>query len=141
MDREWQRDDFVISTDRDRLDVEFVHHFLSTAYWALGRSLETVTHSLENSLNFGLYKADKQIGFARLVTDYATFAWLADVFVVPEYRGAGLGKWMVETITTLDDLRGLGRWLLATRDAHELYRRFGFTNLTEPDRWMEQCNG
>ena len=141
MGREWNRQDFVISTDRDRLDVEFIHRFLSTnAYWALGRTLETVMRSLENSLNFGLYTEDKQIGFARVVTDYATFAWLADVFVIPEYRGKELGKWLIETITSVPELKGLRRWLLATRDAHELYRQFGFNNLKEPERWMERRN-
>ena len=139
--REWSRDDYVISTDRQRLDLEFIHNFLSTnAYWAIGRSKDTVTRSIENSLNFGLFNSDKQIGFARVVTDYATFAWLADVFVVPEHRGAGLGKWLVETITSVKELQGLRRWLLATRDAHDLYRQFGFNNLAEPDRWMEQRN-
>jgi len=137
--REWHRADYLISTDRQRLDVEFIHNFLSRdAYWAPGRSLETVTRSIENSLNFGLYKADNQIGFARVVTDYATFAWLGDVFVVPEHRGEGLGKWLIESITSVRELGGLRRWLLATRDAHDLYRQFGFTNLSEPERWMEK---
>jgi GNAT superfamily N-acetyltransferase len=102
--------------------------------------MDIVTRSIENSLNFGLYKADKQIGFARVVTDYATFAWLGDVFVVPEHRGEGLGKWLIESITSVQELVGLRRWLLATRDAHDLYRQFGFTNLSEPDRWMERRN-
>jgi GNAT superfamily N-acetyltransferase len=139
--REWRRDDYLISTDRQRLDVEFIHNFLSTnAYWALGRSKDTVTRSIENSLNFGLFKSDKQIGFARVVTDYATFAWLADVFVTPEHRGAGLGKWLIETITSVKELQGLRRWILATRDAHDLYRQFGFTSLSKPGRWMELDN-
>ena len=137
--REWRRDDYLISTDRQRLDVDFIHHFLSrNAYWALGRTRETVTRSIDNSLNFGLFKTDTQIGFARVVTDYATFAWLADVFVVPEQRGAGLGKWLIETITSTEELQGFRRWLLATRDAHDLYRQFGFNNLGDPDRWMER---
>lgn len=140
--REWRRADYLISTDRQRLDVEFIHNFLSThAYWAFGRSRETVTRSIDNSLCFGLFKSDKQVGFARVVTDYATFAWLADVFVIPEHRGEGLGKWLIESITSVQELGGLRRWLLATRDAHDLYRQFGFTNLSEPDRWMEQRNG
>jgi GNAT superfamily N-acetyltransferase len=137
--REWQRGDYLISTDRSRLDIEFIHQFLSTnAYWAIGRSLESVTRSIDNSLNFGLFKSDQQIGFARIVTDYATFAWLADVFVIPEYRGSGLGKWLIATITSIEELSGLRRWLLATRDAHDLYRQFGFNNLSEPHRWMER---
>ena len=139
--REWCRDDYLISTDRQRLNEEFIHNFLSTnAYWAFGRSKETVTRSIDNSLNFGLFKSDKQIGFARVVTDYATFAWLADVFVTPEHRGAGLGKWLIETITSVNELKELRRWVLATRDAHDLYRQFGFTNLSNPSLWMEIYN-
>ena len=102
--------------------------------------MDIVRRSIENSLNFGLYKGDKQIGFARVVTDFATFAWLADVFVIPDHRGAGLGKWLIETITSLHELKGLRRWLLATRDAHGLYHQFGFNNLSEPGRWMELYN-
>jgi GNAT superfamily N-acetyltransferase len=139
--RDWRRDDYLITTDRQKLDVEFIHHFLSHhAYWAVGRTLETVTRSIDNSLNFGLFKLENQIGFARVVTDYATFAWLGDVFVVPEHRRAGLGKWLIQTITSVEELKGLRRWLLATRDAHDLYRQFGFNTLSEPDRWMEQRN-
>ncbi|PWT92776.1 MAG: GNAT family N-acetyltransferase [Blastocatellia bacterium] len=141
MPGEWVLSEFTISTDRDRLDVNFIHQFLTNhAYWALGRSLDTVTRSVDNSLNFGLYSGNKQIGFARVVTDYATFAWLADVFVLPEYRGKGLGKWLIETISSVEELQGFRRWLLATHDAHGLYRQFGFNNLSEPDRWMEKRN-
>lgn len=141
MSREWRRDDYLISTDNALLDLEFIYEFLSqNAYWALGRSRDVVTRSLKNSLNFGLYKSGKQIGFARVVTDLATFAWLADVFVTPEHRANKLGEWLVGTITSLEEIKGLRRWVLATRDAHELYRKFGFTNLREPDRWMERRN-
>src|SRR5512138_43190 len=139
MSQQWLRDDYVISTDNDQLDIPFIHKFLSTtAYWSQGRSLAIVERSLNNSLNFGLYKLTRQIGFARVVTDYSTFAWLADVFVLPEHRGQGLGKWLIEVITSHAELQGLRRWVLATRDAHELYRKFGFTNLLQPDRWMER---
>lgn len=139
MSQQWLRDDYVISTDNDQLDIPFIHKFLSTtAYWSQGRSLAIVERSLNNSLNFGLYKSTRQIGFARVVTDYSTFAWLADVFVLPEHRGQGLGKWLIEVITSHAELQGLRRWVLATRDAHELYRKFGFTNLLQPDRWMER---
>jgi GNAT superfamily N-acetyltransferase len=138
---DWARDEFVITTDTDRLDLEFIHGFLSTkAYWAIGRSFEVVERAIENSLNFGLFKGEEQIGFARVVTDYATFAWLADVFIVDEYRGRGLGAWLIEVITSHEQLQNFRRWLLATRDAHELYRRFGFTDLLEPQRWMERRN-
>lgn len=135
----WHRGEYTISTDPHKLNLEVIHSFLShTSYWAKNRSPATVTRSLENSLNFGLFRADRQIGFARIVTDYATFAWLADVFIIDEYRGQELGKWLIQTVVSYEPLQGLGRWLLATRDAHELYRRFGFTELDQPDNWMEK---
>jgi GNAT superfamily N-acetyltransferase len=135
----WHRGDYVISTDKHRLDVQFIHDFLSNrAYWARGRSLDVVKRSIDHSLNFGVYKDNQQIGFARVVTDFATFAWLADVFVIDEHRGIGLGLWLIEVIVNHPDLQGLRRWLLATRDAHELYRRAGFSELTTPQIWMER---
>jgi GNAT superfamily N-acetyltransferase len=137
----WERDRFTITTDRNSLDIEFIHNFLSNnSYWARGRSLELVRRSIDNSLNFGVFDGTKQIGFARVVTDFGTFAWLADVFIVDEYRGNGLGVWLIEVITSHPKLQGFRRWLLATHDAHELYRRFGFTELNEPGRWMERFN-
>lgn len=144
MTQTWRRGDFAISTERSRLDLELIHDFLANrSYWATGRSLEKVQRSIEHSLCFGLYKtspdtSQQQIGFARVVTDYATFAWLADVFVLEEYRGRGLAKWLIEVIVAYPELQGFRRWLLATRDAHELYRRFGFSELNEPARWMER---
>jgi GNAT superfamily N-acetyltransferase len=136
---EWRRGDYNICTDKQKLNIPFIHDFLcNKSYWAKGRSLELVQRSIENSLNFGLFKQEQQIGFARVVTDYATFAWLADVFVVEEYRSLGLGVWLIEVITSHPNLHGFRRWLLATRDAHELYRRFGFTEVNEPKRWMER---
>lgn len=139
MNREWQRGEYSISTDRDRLDIAGVHNFLSkSSYWAQGRDLETVKRSVENSLNFGLYKGEQQIGFARVVTDYATFAWLADVFVLDDYRGQGLGRWLVQVIISHPELQRFRRWVLATKDAHEIYRQFGFVELKRPERWMER---
>ena len=139
MAQEWQRDDYVITTDNKRLDLKFIHDFLSNhAYWALGRSFDTVRRSLEHSLNFGIFKGGEQIGFARVVTDYATFGWVADVFVIDSYRGKALGKWLMEVIANHRDLQGFRRWVLATKDAHELYRKFGFTELQYPDRFMEK---
>ena len=136
-----ERDEYTISTDKARLNVDFIHRFLTNdSYWAQDRSVEMVQRSIENSLNFGVFKDDQQIGFARVVTDYATFAWLADVFIVDEHRGNGLGVWLIEVITSHPHLQGFRRWLLATRDAHELYRRFGFEEVAEPKRWMERCN-
>ena len=138
---EWRKEDFVISTDRSRLNLEFIHSFLSTkAYWAMGRSLDVVERTIQNSLPFGVFEGSKQIGFARVVTDFATFAWIADVFIVEEYRGRGLGVWLIEIISSHPQLQGFRRWILATRDAHDLYRRFGFTELANPQRYMEKMS-
>lgn len=138
---ERQRDEFVISTDQQRLDIPFIYDFLSNrSYWATGRSREVVERSIANSLNFGVFRGNEQVGFARVVTDYAAFAWLADVFIIDAYRGSGLGSWLVEVINSHPDLQDFRRWVLATRDAHELYRRVGFSELREPDRWMERRN-
>ena len=135
----WEQGDYVISTDSSRLDVELIHDFLSkTAYWASGRTLDVVERSIENSLPFGIYKGNNQVGFARVVTDYATFAWIADVFVLPEHRNQGLSKWLMEVILSHPRLEGFRRWVLATKDAHSLYARFGFIPLHRPERWMER---
>ena len=129
---EWRQGEYTISDERSRLDLDLIHGFLSgESYWARGRSRERVERSIENSLPFGLYGADgRQVGFARVVTDRATFAWLADVFVLPEERGRGLSKWLVECVLAHPELQNLRRWLLATHDAQGLYRRYGFA---EPD--------
>jgi GNAT superfamily N-acetyltransferase len=142
MTGEWAKDEYVISCDRARLDLDVIHEFLSgESYWARGRSRERTERSVENSLAFGLYKGDAQVGFARVVTDYATFAWLADVFVLDSERGQGLGVWLIETIMSHPQLEGMRRWLLATRDAHELYRRFGFRELSGSSLgWMEKLD-
>lgn len=135
---EYQRGEYVISTDRARIDVEVLHDYLcNRAYWALGRSRETVVRSIEHSLCFGLYAGSEQAGFSRVVTDYATFAWLCDVFVLEAHRGQGLGRWMVECVVAHPALKDLGLFILATRDAHELYRRYGgFDGLQQPGKWM-----
>lgn len=136
---EWQRGEFAISTDRSRLNIDLIHEFLSTsAYWALGRTRETEERSIANSLPFGIYAGSGQVGFARVITDFATFAYLADVFVLAEFRGAGLSAWLMEVIGEHPELQGLRRWLLATKDAHGLYRKFQFQELQQPDRWMER---
>ena len=142
MSDEWTRGDYAISCDPARLDLEVVYGFLSgESYWARGRSRERVERSIANSLPFGLYRGGSQVGFARVVTDYATFAWLADVFVLDSERGRGLGLWLVETIMSHPQLQGMRRWLLATRDAQELYRRFGFKDLTGSSLgWMEKLD-
>lgn len=138
MQDQWQRGDFTISTDKSRLDLDVIHRFLDTSYWATGRSVDTIRRSIENSISFGLYKGDQQVGFARVITDYATFAWIADVFILDSFRGQGLGKWLMEVIIAHPELQGFRRWVLSTKDAHQLYRRFGFIELRLPERWMER---
>lgn len=133
-----RRGDFVISTDAGLLDLPLIHDFLSNrSYWATGRPLDVVRRSLDNSLCFGLYERGRQIGFVRIVTDRATFAWLCDVFVLEAYRGQGLSKWLMECVLGHPALQGLRRVLLGTRDAHGLYARYGFTPLADPSKFME----
>jgi GNAT superfamily N-acetyltransferase len=133
-----RRGDLLISTDPRLLDMALIHDFLANrSYWALGRPLEVARRSLDNSLCFGLYEGGKQVGFTRVVTDRATFAWLCDVFVLEPYRGRGLSKWLIECVMGHPDLQGLRRLLLGTRDAHGLYQRYGFTQLADPARFME----
>jgi GNAT superfamily N-acetyltransferase len=135
---EWTRDGYVISTDRDRIDRAAVHEFLTRSYWAPGIPRELVDRSIEHSLCFGLYAPDgSQAGFGRAVTDRATCAYLADVFVLEAHRGRGLGVWLVQTIVDHPDLRTLRRFVLFTADAHELYRRCGFGPAQTPDWYME----
>jgi GNAT superfamily N-acetyltransferase len=138
MNDHWQRGEYTISTEKKRLDISVIHGFLDASYWAAGRSVETIRRSIEHSIPFGLYKGDEQIGFARVITDCATFAWIADVFVLDPHRGQGLSKWLMEVIISHPELQGFRRWVLATKDAHELYFKFGFTELTRPERWMER---
>jgi len=135
---EYRRGEFVISTDRARLDLDAIHGFLSNCYWAKGIPRDVVAKSIENSLCFGVYDSSgAQIGFARVVSDFATVAYLGDVFVIAAYRGRGLSKWMMECIMQHPALQNLRRWILLTRDAHGLYKQFGFTPLRAPERFME----
>lgn len=135
----WQRGEYTIDTNPSRLNIDLIHDFISNhSYWGSGRARDVVQRSIENSMPFGLYHHDQQIGFARIVTDYATFAWVADVFIVPEHRGRGLSKWLMEVIIAHPKLQGFRRWVLATKDAHALYAQFGFINLHRPERWMER---
>lgn len=134
----WQRDKFEISTDKSKLQIDVIQNFLADeSYWASTRTLEQTKIAIENSVCFGIYDADKQIGFARVVSDFATFAYIGDVFVLSEYRGHGLSKWLMEAMLEHPDLQGLRRWVLATKDAHGLYSQFGFHGLKFPERWME----
>jgi len=129
----------IISTDRDRLDIQMIHQFLNErSYWAKGRSLETIRKSIENSLCFGVYDVSgKQLGFARVATDYAVFGWLMDVFILEEYRGQGLGKLLIEAVTGHSTLKNIRRLGLGTADAHGLYEQYGFTGLSKPENMME----
>lgn len=135
---EWKRDSFTISTEKAKLDREAIHAFLTESYWARGIPRETVDRSIENSLCFGLYDGDRLVGFARVISDRATFGYLADVFVLESHRGRGLATWFMETVMSHPDLRGIRRWMLVTRDAHGLYRKVGFTDLSHPARIMEK---
>ncbi len=129
-----------ISADKSKLNHELIYNFLSNdSYWAKGRSMEVVKKSIDNSLCFGAYNNEgEQIGFARVVTDYADFAWIMDVFVIEFYRKKGLGKMLLESITTHPDLQKLQRWGLATEDAHRLYEQYGFQTVKNPDMFMEK---
>ena len=134
---EWQRDGFTISTDMDRLDMAFTVDYLAQTYWGEGTAKDRIRRSIANALNFGLYRdSGQQVGFTRVVTDYARFAWLSDVFVIDDLRGLALGKWLVDCAVNHPDLAGMSRFLLATADAHGLYRQFGFEALPEPDAFM-----
>lgn len=134
----WQRDKFEISTDKARLQIDVIQQFLANeSYWASTRTLEQTKIAIENSVCFGIYDAEKQVGFARVVSDFATFAYIGDVFVLSDYRGHGLSKWLMEAMLEHPDLQGLRRWILATKDAHGLYSQFGFHGLKFPERWME----
>src|SRR5579863_1270350 len=135
---EHRRGEFLISTDRGRLDLDMIHGFLTNCYWAKGIPREVVARSIEHSLCFGVYDGSgAQVGFARVVSDFATVAYLGDVFVLESHRGRGLSKWLMECIMRHPALQNLRRWILLTRDAHELYRKLGFTALKSPDRYME----
>lgn len=138
--KEYRRDHFLITTDPARQDVAAIHAFLKTAYWCEGISREVVARSIEHSLPFGLFDGEKQIGLARVITDYATFAYIGDVYILEPYRGRGLSKWLMSCIMSHPDLQGLRRWCLLTRDAHGLYRQSGFELTKTPERWMEVTN-
>ena len=134
---EAKRDDYTISTDPGRFDLNVIYGYLTRSYWAEGISRELVARSIANSLCFGIYHSEKQVGFARVITDKTTFGYLADVFVLEEYRGRGLSKWLMEVVMAHPELQGFRRWLLATRGAHGLYQKFGFDRLAHPENMME----
>jgi GNAT superfamily N-acetyltransferase len=140
------RGSYTISTDPARLDADAIHAYLSRSYWATGRAREIVALSLRHSLNFGLYYHDpsqdegseRQVGLARVITDYAIFAYLCDVYILEEHRGHGLGKWLIDTVVAAPALANVVRFMLATRDAHGLYAQFGFAAPVAPEIWMER---
>ena len=134
--------DFYTSTDKSRLDVDMIERFLSErSYWAKGRKRETIVKSIKNSLCFGVYTGDhRQVGFARVLSDFAVFAWIMDVFILEDFRGRGLGKLLMRAITEHPDLQGLERWGLGTKDAHGLYEQFGFRRLRTPETKMEKTD-
>lgn len=134
---EYRRDEFTISTDRNRLDIDSIYRFLTNCYWAKGIPKGVVSRSIQHSLCFGIYNEGGQVGFARVISDFATFAYIGDVFVLERYRGRGLSKWLMRCIMDHPRLQGLRRWNLVTRYAHGLYSQFGFRPLAGPDRWME----
>lgn len=133
--------DYTISTDQSKLDIGKIHQFLSEeSYWSQNIPLATVEAYIPHSLCFGLYETEEQIGFARLITDYTTFAYMADVFIIPTFRGRSLGKWLIQSILSHPQLQGLRRWFLFTEDAHELYQQYGFDALPKIHRAMAKIN-
>ena len=134
----WVRDDYTITTNPTKVDLSVVHRYLSEeSYWAKNIPLDTVSRAVQRSTCFSVLHRATQVGFARVVSDYATFAYLGDVFILHAHRGKGLSKWLVECIKNHPDLQGLRRWILATADAHQLYGKYGFEPLSAPARWME----
>jgi len=127
-----------ISTDTDKLDIDVIHQFLSQSYWAKGRTKAQIRRSIEHCLNFGVYLEGQQIGFARILTDYTVFAYIMDVFILEEHRKKGYSKMLIKAVVEHPDLQGVGRWMLATKDAHGLYRQFGFETIEDPLFWMNK---
>ena len=137
--KEMETEKFEVSTDRERLDIDWIHRVLTTeTYWATTRTEAQTRTAIENSLCFGVYAGEKQVGFGRVVSDFATFAYVGDVFVAADYRGRGIGKMVMEAMESHANLQGLRRWLLATKDAHGLYEQYEFSSLKFPERWMER---
>ena len=137
MKTNFTKGDYLISSDKSLLNIKVIQKYLSSSYWAKNRLLKTTKKSIGNSVCFSLYYKKTQVGFARVITDKATFAYLADVFILEEHRGKGLSKWMMKVILNYGDLKNLRRWFLATKDAHSLYEKFGFHSLKEPEKLME----
>jgi GNAT superfamily N-acetyltransferase len=137
---ELREGDVVVSCDAGKLDVDRIHALLTGSYWAEGVPREIVARSIENSIPFGVYVTGEQVGFARVISDRASYAYLADVYIEENHRGKGLSRLLMRAVMDHPELQGLRRWMLGTRDAHGLYRQFGFTELQRPERWMEKAN-
>jgi GNAT superfamily N-acetyltransferase len=138
MPYEKTKDSYLVSDNKQKLNIAFIHNYLSReSYWAANIPLDVVERSIENSLSFGVYHLNEQVGFARVISDKATFAYLADVFIIEPYRGKGLSRLLLESIHAHPEVQGLRRWMLGTRDAHGLYQKFGWTSLPNPDRFMQ----
>ena len=135
--QEWSREGYTVSNDPARIQLDIVHGFLSSSYWAQGISRDLVARSIAGSIPFGIYAGAGQVGFARVISDCATFAYLADVFVLEAHRKRGLARWMMECIMSTPELQRLRRWLLVTSDAHALYRGLGFAQVERPEGFME----
>jgi len=133
-------DDFIVSSDKSKLNVDVVYEFLTNSYWAAGRSREAVEKTINSSICFGIYNGNDQAGYARVLTDYITIAYIADVFVLEKFRGIGLGKKLIGSILSYPGLDGVKKWMLATNDAHGLYSQFGFKSLSRPEKYMELLN-
>lgn len=139
--REFKQGEYLVSTDPSRLDLPWIHGYLTNdAYWSRGISYKVFQTSVENALSFGVFHHEKQVGFGRVISDYATFAYLADIFIDEHYRQRGLGKWLLECMLNFPELQGLRRWILVTKDAHGLYEQFGFVSLKRPESMMEIVN-
>ena len=134
----WHKGSYRISTDKTRLDIDIIHDYLTCSYWAKGIPKATVVRSIEGSLNFGVFKDDEQVGFARVITDYATFMYVADVFILEAHRGQGLGVWLMDVIVSHPELAGIRTWTLLTADAHGLYEKFDFEVPGDTSRFMRR---
>ena len=132
-----RRGEYTVTTDRHRLNIRAIHAYLTHSYWSPGIPIAVIERAVANSLCFGMFHAEAQMGFARVITDKSTFAYLADVYILEPHRGKGLSKWLLQVIREHEDLQDLRRFMLATWDAHELYRQFGFTELSDPSKLME----
>ena len=138
--REWYKDEYIITTDKSQMNINNIHEFLTNSYWAKGISIEQIKEEVKNSMCFGLLLDKNQVGFARVITDWVSFGYLCDVYISPDHRNKGLGKWLIATVFSNSEFNKFRRWVLATRDAHTLYHQVGFSSLSKPESFMEKFN-